>query len=734
MRTNGAVYLETGLRNLNDWDAWMRCWGTSFEIGFQRHLATSLEGRAWLTTVPSAMVRTSIPDEVDYWRRHGISAYQLQWQNYKSLGMIDAVTIVSALGLSYPLLLSQSDGAYHGQQQTSYKLYWTFASDLWAITPNSTRISEQSLLRASSAFAFANMTRADLLLDNTTLVSPLNPGFALLEAHMGPFGAIDSYYVPCPPSLLWLYTVVAQRITRLVAEDAAAATAFSALAAPPWYAPVPHYLLQADNVQFTGGHVLCGTDTKPWIPENGLYLGYSVTNMCNAVFSDRLELSLVQKLVVLAAMNASVSDAMNVTAICALDTGYAANCTKRHAGTLAFLSTVGASVVDASLPLLVTDAMRAVDALNVVVLQFLLETTNNATSLAHIPLLNASDAAWTFYGWCYLMEWVVGHRDVVAFRGDRGNLTVLSAATRPIEMRPDPNGIPKSFSFLCLACVQYVTVTLIGVSVLVALSTLYHRGHIESFNLLCINRVVGLVWVGRPIVLLRALTAIWLLNTSPLPLHYQNHVTFVKAPPLDSFKALLATSELTWFVYVLNDIGSSVTRQYTYSYGSASANCTWVLASLWTLFAPQQYDASIQRPCVAFNMDLALYCNSGTIVLGGQRRCLACMGLALVSCVLCYLYARRTSPNLTPIFAPPLLLNAQGYHMLTFKHWVAQGVYYIDTTSAIMAGVLSWKVHGHIYLLDIKTWRFVSTALRTPRPQSRAAKDERFAHAFPLHL
>ncbi|EQC25076.1 hypothetical protein SDRG_17038, partial [Saprolegnia diclina VS20] len=207
-----------------------------------------------------------------------------------------------------------------------------------------------------------------------------------------------------------------------------------------------------------------------------------------------------------------------------------------------------------------------------------------------------------------------------------------------------------------------------------------------------------------------------------------------KAPPLDSYKALLATSELTWFVYVLNDVGSALTRQYTYSYGSVSANWTWVLASLWTLLSPQPYDASMQRKCSALNLDFALYCDSGTIVLGDQRRCLECMGLALVACVVCYLYARRSSPNLTPIFTPPLLLNAQGYHMLTFKHWVANGVYYIDTTSAIMAGVLSWKCQGHIYLLDIKTWRFVSTALPTPRPQSRAAKEERFAHAFPLHL
>ncbi|EQC26730.1 hypothetical protein SDRG_15459 [Saprolegnia diclina VS20] len=45
---NGARYLETSLRNLQDWTVWRSCWGTSFDIGIGNDLAASVPGRLWL--------------------------------------------------------------------------------------------------------------------------------------------------------------------------------------------------------------------------------------------------------------------------------------------------------------------------------------------------------------------------------------------------------------------------------------------------------------------------------------------------------------------------------------------------------------------------------------------------------------------------------------------------------------------------------------------------------------
>ncbi|OQR90879.1 hypothetical protein ACHHYP_05168, partial [Achlya hypogyna] len=186
--TNAAAYLESGLRNIADWAAWDHCWGVSFDVGVARDLRASAAGRAWLTATSTNA--NSVAAEVRYWTVvHGLQSFGLQWQNYKSAGMTDAITIVNALGVAYPLLLSQSVGAFHIKQQTSYKLYWSFASDLWAIGANRTSVGGKSLLRASAEFGFANVTRADLLFENTTLVAPLNAGFERLDAMLGPFGA-----------------------------------------------------------------------------------------------------------------------------------------------------------------------------------------------------------------------------------------------------------------------------------------------------------------------------------------------------------------------------------------------------------------------------------------------------------------------------------------------------------------------------------------------------------------
>ncbi|OQR88039.1 hypothetical protein ACHHYP_07673, partial [Achlya hypogyna] len=144
MTANGAVHLESALRNVNNWTVWDSCWGTSFEIGFGTYLRSSDSGQRWLTSLQSPAL--SVADEVAYWATFNITSFVLQWQNYKTPGMIDTISIQSALGWQYPLQLSNSLGAYHTKQHTSLKMYWSLASDLWAIATNSTVLGGSSLL------------------------------------------------------------------------------------------------------------------------------------------------------------------------------------------------------------------------------------------------------------------------------------------------------------------------------------------------------------------------------------------------------------------------------------------------------------------------------------------------------------------------------------------------------------------------------------------------------------
>ncbi|OQS03116.1 hypothetical protein THRCLA_04574, partial [Thraustotheca clavata] len=81
MYNNGAVYLESSLRNMNDWVAFESCWGHSFDVGFVQHIQSSLDGQIWLRDVRTNT--NSIEEEVAFWHRHQITTYVLQWQNYK---------------------------------------------------------------------------------------------------------------------------------------------------------------------------------------------------------------------------------------------------------------------------------------------------------------------------------------------------------------------------------------------------------------------------------------------------------------------------------------------------------------------------------------------------------------------------------------------------------------------------------------------------------------------------
>ncbi|EQC32713.1 hypothetical protein SDRG_09686 [Saprolegnia diclina VS20] len=696
MASNGAVYLEIGLRNLNNWTTWDTCWGDSWQLGFVKYLEMSGDGQQWLESISSAAL--SIEDEVRFWESHAISTFQLQWQNYKTPGMDDSIWIQSALGVTYSLQLSEFVGHYHPSQQTSFKMYWSLASDLWAITTNTSGIGGASLLRSSSLFAFVNVSTTSVLVQNTTLSLPLTSGFSLLTKAVGPFGAIDLAYVLPPKSLLVFYDGVVHNLTRLVVTDRDAQAAFVDLTLQAQYQPVPYEVVSNSNLLLGGGNIFCGNDVAPWPAANGMYVGFSVTNMCHSVFTGYLMPTRASELFSLLGANSTDAD---LDGICYLDTMRPSQCTTQRLKAMAFLMTYNATF--ASTPVLRASAAADIDALGVSMLQYLFDTATNTTLQRFYRLDDRHDRAWSFYGWGFLYEWAAGTREVLSLRGDAGRITAISSATPVLSMVPNPNAIPSSFSSLSGYCVQYITIVLILVSASLVLSVAYRRGHVECLNLLCVNRIVGMVWLGRPFVLVRSLSAIWLLNTSPLTLVQAGVATYFTSPPLAWYTTLLATSEMTWLVYVLNDLFSCVSQQYTLLYASKSSSFTWVVSFVWTLQSPQLYAATIHRRCVATDMDLQLTCVSGVIAVGSLDRLGHSMAL-ICSCVLStYVVQRLRFPHWPPREIPSVVLNAQSYYLMRLH--AVDGALLLDKTSAIMAGLLSYEFQGRVYLMDIKSWR-----------------------------
>ncbi|EQC34886.1 hypothetical protein SDRG_07686 [Saprolegnia diclina VS20] len=730
---NGARYLETGLRNLRDVDAWDACWGHSFAVGFGAFLAFSRNGQQWLSTTLQPF-KVSIDDEAVHWAAHGIDSFVLQWQNYKTLGFNDALTIWTALGLGYTLPLSAIEGVDRRDQQTSLRMYWSFAADLWAIAGNETRIGGCSLIRNSATFAFENGTTPEsLLFENLTLAAPLSPGLAMLASTLGPFGAVDMVYVLPPLPLRTLYEAFTALLSQWMQLPDANTSVFSNLPVRPAIAEASSSLLSGPDTMLVGGNLLCGDDLPPFSSRNGIDLAFSVDNLCHAVFLDYMHPGTVGLLFALFGHLSTSYTASNVVAlesICFLDAYRGVHCVNDYMALVSFLTDeVQPPPAFVSLAL---DTFTTVHAMNIEMVQYLYRN-NSAKSpleLYRINLMDEDDVPWRFYGWCFLYEWVSGTREVVSFQGDVGTVATISARANPTHLSPDPLVIPTYLSLMFRDSLVGITVAMIAVALFIVLYAIRCQGRIEGLNLLEVNRIVGIVWIGRPFLLLRGITAIMLLNTSPLYLEQAGGIARMATPPLPWYSTIVAASEATWLVYVLNDLFSCVTRQYTTVYAYKSTLLTWAAVATYTFLQPHIHIAEMARHCIAVDMDVALRCTSGYIEIGNGARFWKVIAICCSSILLCYGADRLSQPRLADVTVPSLLLSAQSVYLFTFDRWIHDGDYYLDRTSAVMAGLVSVDWRGALFILDIKAWR-----VHTVRPllSLDLTQPLRFQHAIPLH-
>ncbi|OQR90296.1 hypothetical protein THRCLA_09378 [Thraustotheca clavata] len=730
---NAAVYLEAPLRNMQDWDVWQRCWGTSFDIGFAQYLQTTQQGRTWLTSVQSNT--NSIDDEVALWKQHGITMFQLQWQNYKTMGMTDYFTITSAMGYTSPLTLSNFAGNYHVAQQTSMRMYWTFASDLWGVSTNVTWIGGKSLLVDSPLFAFANVSSEVLLYQNLTLIQPLNAGLLVLRSTLGPFGCIDMKFLSPPTELSNLYAQVLAAVNGMLLSNISTQVDYFKIPRKPRVCEIPPYLLSDPNIQPNGGNIMCGNDVPYETASYGLLSGFGSTNVCFAEFLEKILAPTIEVLFAVIGFNLTHGPIMNgdFDGICGLDMCAGATCASGFNTTHAFLQRHINSFT--SLQSLFLAAELQIQQLNIQTIQYytLLNDTTT-TFLYHINILEPTERLWTFYGWCLSFEWANGVREVVQFIGDEGSMTSITYQTPPISMTPDPTEIPVSFASAFLGCTFYITWILICIAGLVTMYSIAHRGHIEGMNLFELNRIVGHVWAGRTFLVIRSITAIWILNTAPLNLVQVGQATHLTSPQLPWYQTILAASEVTWLVYALNDMFSFVTQQYTTYYAYKSSLSTWCVISAWSLLSPLTYSAALHRECSYVDMDFGLVCVSGSIEVGRTRGVLGVMGVATLCVIASYLVERLCFAPKSPLEVRSLLLNSQCIYMLNLGSWHFNNEYFLDKTSAVMAGLISFEYKGELYILDIKSWRMIIVPVA--RIESHIVSAEalrRFHWSIPLH-
>ncbi|KAF0682435.1 Aste57867_25448 [Aphanomyces stellatus] len=160
-------------------------------------------------------------------------------------------------------------------------------------------------------------------------------------------------------------------------------------------------------------------------------------------------------------------------------------------------------------------------------------------------VFTAEDIAFDLMAWIMLIEWVTGIREVVSIEGD-----VVSS----------------NVSYYCQLCVQYMTAMVFLVTFFALMYAIACSFHVDGLNMLEINRVGGVVWVGRPLLFLRSVVAILFLATTNVGLVLAGVFTHMTTPTLSgihSLSTVLAGPKSCWLVIVLTDLFMVVTKDPT---------------------------------------------------------------------------------------------------------------------------------------------------------------------------
>ncbi|KDO33494.1 hypothetical protein SPRG_02302 [Saprolegnia parasitica CBS 223.65] len=716
---NGAVYLESVLRNVLDWTRWQHCYGSSLETGVFSYLASTTRGQAWVREV-RADNKLSLAMEEAYWRRMGIAVFATEWQNYKTLGVIETIAIENALGMQYPLTLKRSNGTLHTSVQSSFKMHWTLANDLYIISSNASHTVGSSLVRQSPQFLYRNTTPEALLIANGTLPAPMDPGFSLLRDRLGPFGTITMQRVAPPRELLAWYKASTEALMAHFVADVATATAYREIAAGLQGSPIP---LKWVGAEYVGGDVTCPTMPSP--ATLNLLEFFTAAGACTLGVSNSVVAS--SSMVVLALLAA---DFPTPAAICAAETVNVASCPDSYAARLSF---VRSSVPTTLVAAVQSPAARIQAQLagQVQLVQFLRDRRTNRTVLLQESLL--SSASFAFHSWLFLFEWVHGVREVVSFVGDTGEaLTILSGRNTISTQAVNGMEVPVNVSHYCRRLLLFITFILATVAMLVVVYALRARGAIEGLNMFCINRVAGLVWIGRPLLLLRGTTAICLLSTATLDLtQVVGFYAFAPSTPA-WYTTIMASGEITWLVFILNDAFSLVTKQHTARYGMEASLGVWAGLAIGTFLLPVRPLVTLARACDVSAVDFQVECRSGVVAIGRMRRFAGIVGGTTATVVLVYLLERWLRPRAASAPAHSHLLYATAKYHYATDGWIVDGVYYVDRASAVLTGLLSFEWRRTMYILDIKTWRQYAIDVSDARDGARPFPY--LAQAIPMKL
>ncbi|KAG9397731.1 hypothetical protein AC1031_017960 [Aphanomyces cochlioides] len=186
---------------------------------------------------------------------------------------------------------------------------------------------------------------------------------------------------------------------------------------------------------------------------------------------------------------------------------------------------------------------------------------NASDILLRQDIIDNSTDAWSFFGWIALYDWVDGLREVIQFDGDEGSYTLMSARSEYLQFAANPLELPQTACHYFWNFMIYVCGLTTLFVLLVFIYSVQVKFDVDGFNLFQFNRVFGSVWVGRPLLLLRGLTAIIILSTSTATITSSNSITFFSDYRPTIVNQLILSGECLWIVYVMSDLLLPLTLQ-----------------------------------------------------------------------------------------------------------------------------------------------------------------------------
>ncbi|KAF0690933.1 Aste57867_17739 [Aphanomyces stellatus] len=539
------------------------------------------------------------------------------------------------------------------------------ANNLVQVQTNLSVVAGSSLIAESPSFAFQNDTTPEsVLVECMDLPTPLDPALTTFRSTVEPFDVVDLRRIL--PLLQTLCRLLWQEVLGTLSWSDEIQHVFQRMAKQNIFLPPSPGIRPRFEAAISIEHEL------RWLPFAATHLTVPTHNVVKTVVASGLH----------------NSNASTWAAVAARHRAHKSSTLTLLNETIALLTTFSSptELIQLQSPASSTKAYIR-DAGHLKLVQCIGDADGLEVHLSHVNVFAGTESVFEFYVWLYFVDWVKGAREVVAFQGDSSSRTTLSAPQKldAREYRGHPSQrleLPRPRDSICDDCAPWRRLP--RLCLYWHEPRAYPRAPHDSFS--------NIVWSTQPLVLFRGLTGLGFLSTVSLELVQRPRglVHYFESVVPSLVWTLLSVGDTTWIVYVIVDLSSVATNQYSRSFSMQSAVFVSLASAAWSLASPTTHRVAVARTCFVVAVDFDVVCSGSSMEIGNASRFLVNrhnrVRMKLLSF---FLYAAAKNR-----FEPGILSS-----------WEHDGVYYLDKASAVLTGLVTMELRGTLHIFDSKSWR-----------------------------